>query len=102
MPSFVPRRLEPYQKREILDKRLLSLRGAINSGASDVRITHAAEKVRLSALTVIKAQRSLLAERPESEARARQLQNLSDEEERWNSLSVEAIIAQATAADASP
>jgi hypothetical protein len=87
--------MEPYQKRELLDKRLLALRGAINAGASAVRVANAVEKVRLAALAVIKAQRSLLDGRRESEALTRQLDNLQRDEERWQSLSVEAIVALA-------
>lgn len=96
MPSYVPRYLEPYQKREILEKRLLSLRGAINSGASEARIANAAEKVRLAALAVIKTRRSQLWAPPTSEAGRHQLQNLDEDEHRWRSLSVEAIVNQAS------
>jgi hypothetical protein len=94
MPSFVPRGNEPYQKRDILDKRMRSLRGLIASGASAARIADAAEKVRHAALAVIKARRSILAERPEDAARRRELDNLERDEARWRESSVEAILAE--------
>jgi hypothetical protein len=90
VPSFVPRSLEPYKKRELFDKRVLQLRGAVKSGASAVRVANAAEKVRLAALAVIKAKRALIV----GEDRARQLENLRRDEERWLSLSPEDIVAR--------
>lgn len=94
MPSFVPRNLEPYQKREILEKRWSALRGALNAGATAERVANAAEKVRLAALAVIKAQRSILDGQRETEAVTRQLVNLQQDEDCWRSLSVEAIVSQ--------
>jgi len=90
VPSFVPRSLEPYKKRELFDKRVLQLRGAINSGADAVRVAKAAEKVRLAALAVIKAKRALIV----GANRERQLRNLDQEEERWSSLSLDDIVTQ--------
>ena len=87
MPSFVPRGMEPYRKRELLDKRLRSLQGAIKFGASAPRVADAAEKVRSAVFAVIKAQRSIMEYRLESDARARQLDNLREDEQRWRSLS---------------
>ncbi|MGL6097440.1 MAG: hypothetical protein ACRC7O_16785, partial [Fimbriiglobus sp.] len=87
MPSFVPRSNEPYQKRELFDKRRLALRGAVNAGATADRVAGTAEKVRLAALAVITAERSLLASRSVSDARTRQSDNLRRDEERWLGLS---------------
>ncbi len=100
MPAFVPRSYEPYKKREQLDKRLLALRGAVNAGASAERIAGAAEEVRLAALAIVKARRSILAGWREDDAVARQLRNLQRDEERWVSLSVEAIVSLAAEGDA--
>lgn len=100
MPTFVPRSMEPYKKRELLDKRWLALRGVINAGATAECVASAAEKVRLAALAVIKAQRSLLDCRLESEVLTRQLDNLQRDEARWLSLSVESIVSQIPDADA--
>jgi hypothetical protein len=94
VPSFIPRSLEPYQKRELLAKRLSSLRAAVAAGSSATRVSNAAEKVRSAALALIKAQRSLLPLNLESEALARQVQNLKQEEEQWRALTTEAIVEQ--------
>lgn len=105
MPSFVPRSLEPYQKRELLEKRISQLRSAIATGASQERLATAAEKVRSATMGVIKARRSLLAEHlvaltggrttyPDAEAISRQLTNLNDEEQQWRSLAPDAIVEQ--------
>ena len=90
MPSFVPRSLEPYQKRGLFEKRVRQLRAAVKSGASCLRVSSAAEKVRLAALAVIKAKRALV----QGMNRARQLDNLQREEDRWSALTAEEIIAQ--------
>src|SRR5262245_24227153 len=92
VPSFIPRNLEPYCKRELFDRRVLQLRGAVNSGASAARVSNAAEKVRLAALAVVKARRAQLA----GNDRTRQLRNLQKEQEWWSSLSPAAIVAQFT------
>jgi hypothetical protein len=93
MPSFIPRSLEPYQKRELLEKRVRTLRTSVASGLA-VRISKAAEKVRSAALALIKAQRSLLPLTLDTEALTRQVQNLQQEEERLLSLTTEAIVEQ--------
>jgi hypothetical protein len=103
MPSFVPRGLEPYKKRELLEKRWLALRGAINAGASLDQVTAAAQRVRAAALAVLKARRAILDERlvslggrPADLALTQQLENLGGEEERWRTLTVAKIAVQST------
>ncbi len=93
MPSFVPRDYEPYKRRELLDKRLLALRGAINAGTGIDAITCAVEDVRHAALGIVKARRSILAGRREDDALAKQLENLRRDAEYWLGLSGEAIAA---------
>ena len=97
MPSFVPRGLEPYQKRELLDKRLTQLRAAVATGGSPARVARAAEKVRAAALAAIKAERALLGHHlqtgpPQDPNVARRLDNLAREAELWASLTAEAIV----------
>jgi hypothetical protein len=91
MPSYVPRNLEPYKKRQLFDKRVLQLRSAIKSGANAKRVSSLSEKVRLAALAVIKARRSILAERSETDGSSRELENLRLEEELWLARKTEAI-----------
>jgi hypothetical protein len=90
MPSFVPRSLEPYRKRDLFEKRVRQLRGAVKAGANASRVSHAAEKVRLAALAVIKAKRALVR----GTDRVQQLSNLQQEEDRWLALTAEQIVAQ--------
>ncbi len=96
MASFIPRSLEPYQKSELLEKRICELRKAVESGASAEKATRVAEKVRAAVLAVIKARRSLLAsttaaqtlppDHPDAEKLTRQMENLRQSEEHWRSL----------------
>jgi len=95
VPSFIPRSLEPCKKRELFDKRVLQLRAAVNSGASAGRLANAAEKVRLAALTVVKAKRTMIG----GNDRVLQLRNLQEEEKHWSALTVEEIVAQCAEAD---
>jgi hypothetical protein len=90
MPSFVPRSLEPYQKRELFEKRVRELRGAVKAGVSASRVASAAEKVRLAALAVVKAKRALVR----GTDRVQQISNLQQEEDRWLALTAEEIVAQ--------
>jgi hypothetical protein len=90
MPAFVPRGLEPYQKRDLFEKRVRQLRAAVRSSASGPHVSSAAEKVRLAALALIKAKRALVR----GNNRARQLDNLKQEEERWLALTPDEIVAQ--------
>jgi hypothetical protein len=90
MPSFVPRSLEPYQKRELFEKRVRELRGVVKAGEGASRVSNAAEKVRLAALAVVKAKRALVR----GTDRVQQLSNLQQEEGRWLALRAEEIVAQ--------
>jgi hypothetical protein len=90
MPSFVPRSLEPYQKRELFEKRVRELRGVVKAGARTSRVSNAAEKVRLAALAVVKAKRVLVR----GTDRVQQLSNLQQEEGRWLALTAEEIVTQ--------
>lgn len=92
MPAYVPRGMEPYKKRELLEKRRVALHGAINAGASVERVANAAEKVRSAVLAVIKGRRSILDGQRETDELKRQLANLQTEEQRWLSLTVEEIV----------
>ncbi|MDE2508340.1 MAG: hypothetical protein KGM43_14095 [Planctomycetota bacterium] len=94
MPSWVGRGSEPNKKRGQLDHRLYQLCCVVKRGAGSYHISKAAEKVRLSALGVIKAQRALINEYPARDPEGRQSRNLLAKEQRWLSLSVEAIVAE--------
>jgi hypothetical protein len=94
MPSFVSEHSEPHRKRYLLEKRLRRLRAAVKAGEGSIQIASAAEKVRLAALALIKAKRALLKEYPQRDPNGRQALNLQEEEKRWLSLPIEAIIAQ--------
>ena len=106
MPSFVPRYLEPYQKKELLDKRIGELRVAIRKGVAFSRASRLAEKVRSAALAVIKAKRTILKSQPaflgrppgdpKREGIARQLAKLEAEAGRWNSRSTDDIVGEYT------
>ena len=48
--------------------------------------------MRLAALALIKAKRALIGEYPQRDAGGRQSRNLQDEEQRWLSLSTQAIV----------
>lgn len=88
----VSKHSEPSRKRNLFAKRLRRLRAAVESGESVLHISKAAEKVRIAALTFIKAKRALLAEYPQNDPDGRRLRNLRQDEERWVSLQVEAIV----------
>jgi hypothetical protein len=48
--------------------------------------------VRLAALALIKAKRALITEYPQRDPDGRQSRNLQDEEQRWLTLSTDAIV----------
>lgn len=91
MPSWVSRHSEPERKLNLFEKRLSGLRGAVKAREGLVHICSAAEKLRLAALAVIKAKRALIKEYPQRDPDDRQSRNLQEEEQRWMSLSAEAI-----------
>jgi hypothetical protein len=104
MPSFVPRSLQPYQKTELLEKRISELRTVVSAGASAEKTSRAAEKVRAAVLAVMKARRSILAgttaaqtlppDHPDAAKVTRQIENLRETEERWLALTANDIVSQ--------
>ncbi len=88
----VSRHSEPDRKLDLLDRRLGRLRGAVKRGEGPTHIKNAAEKVRLAALALIKAKRALIREYPQRDPDGRQSRNLQDEEQRWLTLSTDAIV----------
>jgi hypothetical protein len=100
VPSWVSEHSEPHRKRSLLAKRLRRLRAAVKAGEGSVHISNAAEKVRLAALAFIKAKRALMTEYPQRDPDGRQADNLREEEQRWLSLSPEAIVEEHARADA--
>jgi enoyl-CoA hydratase/carnithine racemase len=101
MPSFVPRILEPYKKREQVERRIVDLRAAARFGAT-TRMIKAAEKLRAAALALVKAKRHLIASQsafltglrkhPEGASLTRQLANLEEEQNWWSSVTVAEIV----------
>ena len=96
---------EPNRKRNLFDKRLRRLRGAVKAGESSDHVAGAAEKLRLAALALIKAKRALIAEYPRRDPDGQQLQKLRlqklrEAEQWWLSLSIEAIVEKYAQADA--
>jgi hypothetical protein len=77
---------------DLLDRRLVRLRGAVKRGEGSTHIANTAEKVRLAALAVIKAEQALIAEYPQRDPTGRQSRNLQDEEQRWLTLTTDAIV----------
>ncbi len=92
MDWSVSRCSEPLRKLDLLDRRLGRLRGAVKRGEGSTHIANAAEKVRLAALAVIKARRALIKEYPQRDPDGREFRNLRTEEQRWLTLSTEAIV----------
>jgi hypothetical protein len=77
---------------DLLDRRLVRLRGAVKRGEGSTHIANAAEKVRLAALALIKAKRALIREYPDRDPRGRQTRSLQDQEQRWLTVSTDAIV----------
>jgi hypothetical protein len=94
------RHSEPGRKMDLLDRRLGRLRGAVRRGEGSSHIAKAAEKVRLAALALIKAKRALIEEYPQRDPDGRQSRNLREEEERWLTLSTDAIVEEFSKDDA--
>lgn len=83
---------EPESKLRLLESRLSRLRGAVKAGEDPTKVSHAAEKVRLAMLSVIKAKLALIREYPRRDPGGRQSSNLRAEESRWRAIAVEAIV----------
>jgi len=94
----VSRHSEPSRKLALFAGRLRTLRGLVKRDASSDHIAMAAEKLRLSALGVIKAKRALNQEYPHRDPDGRQSHKFDEEEQRWRALSPQAI-AEAIARD---
>lgn len=92
MPSWVSQHSHPERKLGLLERWLSRLRGAIKTVESPAQIGNAAEKVRTAALAVIKAKRALIREYPQRDPEERQSAFLNDEEQRWLSFSIDAIV----------
>lgn len=92
MGFSVHRHSVPDIKLDLLDRRLGRLRGVVKRGEASAHISKAAENVRLAALAVIKAKRALIMEYPQRDPTGRQSRNLRDEEQRWLTLSTDAIV----------
>jgi hypothetical protein len=91
MPSYVPRSLEPYKKREILEKREQELMHALKTGFDPLKINRAAEKVRAAQLAVLKAKDDLIDYQPETEQKIHQRSNIERERTSWLNISTEDI-----------
>ena len=102
MPEWVTPHSEPLSKLALLDSRLARLRGAVKAGDGPECLRKAAEAVRLAQLSIIKAKLALIREYPQRDPDGRQSSNLYDEQTRWRTLSIEAIIEQFGQADAEP
>jgi hypothetical protein len=92
MAFSVNRHSEPNRKSDLLEKRLARLHGVIKRGEGPAHISKAAENLRLAALAFIKAKRALNREYPQRDPVGRQSRTLDDEEQRWLTLSTDAIV----------
>jgi hypothetical protein len=92
MGYSVSRHSDPNRKLDLLDRRLSRLQGAGKRGEGSTQIANATEKVRSAALALIKAKRALIGEYPHRDPGGRQSRNLEAEEQRWLTLSTEAIV----------
>lgn len=92
MGFSVHRHSQPDGKLGLLDRRLGRLRGAVKRDEGSTHISKAEENVRLAALAVIKAKRALIREYPQRDPTGRQSRKLQDEEQRWLTLSIDAIV----------
>jgi hypothetical protein len=90
MPSHVPR-TAPIKQQETLAKREARLRHAIATFADADAIKRAAEHLRQSQLSILKARREILRYKKESDEMAREVASIAADEELWRELSVEAI-----------
>jgi hypothetical protein len=96
----VSRNSEPYRKLNLLDKRLRRLRGAVKAGEGPTHVSNAAEKLRLAALALIKARLALIREYPQRDLDGRESSKLRDEERRWRSLTIDAVVKEHGSAEA--
>ena len=92
MSLFAPRELEPYSKKELLEKREQRLRHDLSATCTETTLRKSAEKVRAAQLSILKAQHELLRYRPSSEELACQLTNIEKSNEVWLEMPVDDII----------
>jgi hypothetical protein len=85
---------EPSRKLDLWDKRLGRLRASVKAGEGPHHVAKAAENLRLAALALIKAKHALIREYPRRDPRGRITANLRADEDRWRSLTVEAIVGE--------
>ena len=88
----VSRHSRPERKLMLFDRKLGGLRGAVKRGEGSIHLTNSSEKLRLAALALIKAERALIREYPERDPKGKHSHELRAEEERWLSLSIDAIV----------
>ena len=92
MPSHPPRS-EPFRKKEILEKREQELRHAIRHKVSEEKLIKAAEKVRTSQLKVFKGILEQFRYKDVQKNGSKPGAKAIREQERWQKLSIEEIIA---------
>ena len=90
--QWVTEHSEPVQKRLLIEKRLRRLQAAVKADEGWLHIANAAEKVRLAEFSLIKAKRTLIKEYPYKDPNGQQSLRLQEEEQRWLSLSTQAIV----------
>lgn len=100
MGYSVHRHSQPDRKRNHLERRLVHLRGVVKRGESPARMANAAEKVRLAALSLMKAKQALIREYPDRDPSGHQVRSLQAEEKRWLALSTGEIAEQYGKVDA--
>ena len=94
MPSWLTPHSEPSRKLNLYEKRLGRLRAAVKADEGPAHVAKAAEKIRLAALAVIKAKRALIREYTSRDPDRRQTRHLAEDELRWQTLTVEEIVAR--------
>lgn len=92
MPSHVPRTLAPVKQQETLAKREARLKHAIASLAKPDALDAAAEDVRKSQLSILKARRELHRYKPQTPELAKQLESIDADDKVWREISVHEIL----------
>jgi hypothetical protein len=91
VPSHAPRSLAPIKQQETLAKFEARLRHALASSAPEDKVAMAAERVRKSQLSILKARRELLRYKTDTPEKLRQLESITATTEWWTSLSAQEI-----------
>ena len=100
MPAYVPRMLEPYKKRETLEKREAALLHALGHSANQGQLQKRAAKIREAQIAVLKAKYELIYYRAinerisedKREAILKQLANIDEGMSEWAEKSEDQII----------